>query len=43
MSVAATRNALVGNFVCLFVMENKSYVGQWMVEGVTTLKKGLRN
>jgi hypothetical protein len=43
MSIAATRNAWVGNFVCFCVMENKSYAEQWIVEGVTALKKGLHN
>jgi hypothetical protein len=40
MSITATRNAWVGNFVCLCVMENKSYTKGWMVEGAIALKKG---
>ncbi len=43
MSIDAARNAWVGNFVCLCVMENKSCAKRWMVEGATTFKKGLRN
>jgi len=42
-SIATTRNAWVANLACLCVIENKSYVKRWMVEGATTLKKGLRN
>jgi hypothetical protein len=42
-SIAATRNAWVANLACLCVIENRSYVKRWMVEGATTLKKGLRN
>jgi hypothetical protein len=41
-SIATTRNAWVGNLVCLCVMENKSYTEQWMVEGATALKKVCR-
>jgi hypothetical protein len=43
MSIVVARNAWVGNFVCLCVMENRSYTKQWIVEGMTTLKKGLHN
>jgi hypothetical protein len=43
MSIVAARNAWVGNFVYLCVMENMSYVERWMVEGETTLKKGVHN
>jgi hypothetical protein len=43
MSVVAARNAWVSNFVCLCVMENRSSAERWMVEGATTLKKGLCN
>jgi hypothetical protein len=43
MSIVATRNAWIGNFVCLCVMKNRNYVERWMVEGTTILKKGLRN
>jgi hypothetical protein len=43
MSIAATRNAWIGEFVWFCVMENRSCTEQWMVEGVTALKKGLRN
>jgi len=43
MSIAIARNAWIGNFVCLCVMENRSCVEQWMVEGMTALKKGLHN
>jgi hypothetical protein len=39
MSITTTRNAWVGNSVCLCVMENKSCAKQWMVEGATALKK----
>jgi hypothetical protein len=35
--IFATRNAWVGDLVCLCVMEDKSCVEQWMVEGATTL------
>jgi hypothetical protein len=42
-SIAVTRNAWVGNLVCLCVMENRNYTKQWMVERVTPLKKGLCN
>jgi len=37
--IATTRNAWVGNLVCLCVMENRSYTEQWMVEGAIVLKK----
>jgi hypothetical protein len=43
MSIVAARNAWVGNFVCLCVMENMSCAEQWMVEGVIASKKGLCN
>jgi hypothetical protein len=43
MSIVAARIAWVGNFVCLCIMENKSYVKRWMVEGAIALKKGLCN
>jgi hypothetical protein len=33
------KNAWVGNLVCLCVMENRSCIEQWMVEGTTALKK----
>ncbi len=42
-SVAAARNAWVGNLVCLCVMENRSCIELWMVVGATALKKGLHN
>jgi hypothetical protein len=29
----------MGRRPCLCVMEDKSYIERWMVEGVTTLKK----
>ncbi len=41
-SIAVARNAWVGDFVCLCVMENMNYAEQWMVEGVTALKKVCR-
>jgi hypothetical protein len=37
--ISATRNAWVGDLVCLCVMEDRSCAEQWMVEGVTPLKK----
>jgi hypothetical protein len=38
--IAATRNAWVGDLVCLCVMKNnRSCAERWMVERVTTLKK----
>jgi hypothetical protein len=43
MSIVVARNAWVGNFVCLCVMENMSCAEQWMVEGVIASKKGLCN
>ncbi len=43
MSIAFARNAWVGNFVYLCVMENMSCVERWMVEGKIALKKGLCN
>jgi hypothetical protein len=43
MSITVARNAWVGYFVCLYVMENMNCVERWMVEGTTTLNKGLRN
>jgi len=42
MSITVARNAWVGNFVCLCVMENRSCTEQWMVEGVIALKKVCR-
>jgi hypothetical protein len=41
-SITAARNAWVGDFVYLCVMENKSCVEQWMVEGAIALKKVCR-
>jgi len=43
MSITTARNAWLGYFVCLYVLENMSCAEQWMVEGTTTLKKGLCN
>jgi len=37
--ISAARNAWVGNLACLCVMEDRSCVEQWMVEGAITLKK----
>ncbi len=37
--ITVARNAWVGNLVCLYVMENRSCIEQWMVEGATALKK----
>jgi hypothetical protein len=34
-SISTTRNAWVGDLVCLCVMEDMSYIKQWMVEGAT--------
>jgi hypothetical protein len=39
MCIIAARNAWVGNFVCLCVMEDRSYAKQWMVEEAIALKK----
>jgi len=39
MSITAARNAWVGYYVCLFVMEDRSYIARWMVEEATALKK----
>jgi hypothetical protein len=38
-SITTARNAWVGDFVCLCVMENRSCAEQWMVEGLIALKK----
>ncbi len=38
-SITATRNAWVGDLVCLYVMENRNCIEQWMAEGATALKK----
>jgi Na+/proline symporter len=38
-SIAATRNAWVGYFVCLCVMVDRSCVARWMVEKTIALKK----
>ncbi len=40
--IDAARNAWVGDLVCLCVMENRSCVERWMVEGATGLKKVCR-
>jgi len=37
--IFATRNAWVGDFVRLCVMEDRSCAEQWMVEGPNALKK----
>jgi hypothetical protein len=43
--ISAARNAWVGNLVSLCVMEDRSCVEKWMVEGATALKKvcGMHN
>jgi len=41
-SISTTRNAWVDDLVCLCVMEDRSCVEQWMVEGATALKKVCR-
>jgi hypothetical protein len=41
--IDAAKNAWVGNFVCLCVMEKMICIELWMVEGVIALKRGLRN
>jgi len=38
-SISTARNAWVGDLVCLCVMEDRSCVKQWMVEGTIALKK----
>jgi hypothetical protein len=38
-SISTVRNAWVGNLVCFYVMEDRSYTKKWMVEGATALKK----
>jgi hypothetical protein len=38
-SIYVIRNAWLGDLVCLCVMEDKSCAEQWLVEGVTALKK----
>jgi hypothetical protein len=38
-SISIVRNAWVGDVVCLCVMEDRSCVEQWMVEGATALIK----
>ncbi len=43
MSIFVARNAWVGNFICLCVMENRNCAERWMVEGATALKKSLCN
>jgi hypothetical protein len=43
MSIATARNAWVGDFVCLCVMEKKSCTEGWMLEEAVALKKALRN
>jgi hypothetical protein len=37
--ISVARNAWAGDFVCLCVMGDSSYVEQWMVEGATALIK----
>jgi hypothetical protein len=43
MSIVAARNAWVGNFFCLCVVEDRSCAERWMVQRETALKKGLSN
>jgi hypothetical protein len=38
-SISTTRNAWVGDLICLCVMEDRSCAEKWMVEGTTALKK----
>jgi hypothetical protein len=38
-SITAVRNAWVGYFVCLCVMDDKNCTARWMVEGALALKK----
>jgi len=39
MSIINARNAWVGNYDCLCVMEDKNCTEQWMVEEVIAMKK----
>ncbi len=38
-TIVVAMNAWVGDLVCLCVMENRSCVERWMVEGAIALKK----
>ncbi len=38
-SISTASNAWAGNLVCLCVMEDRSCIEQWMVEGVIALIK----
>jgi hypothetical protein len=38
-SISAARNAWVSDLVCLCVMEDRSCVEKWVMEGASALKK----